>query len=162
MQKSIDMHSYPRNSPEAAARIVALVLVSDGHVSRAEYEALSQPDGILELGLAPHNMPGIIRTLCEDLLMEGFDGRSILSHVNDDVLVSFAAEVTDPTLQSKVLRVAASVAQADRYLSDGESAVLDAIGRYWQSPVRTRAKDFSAARCSPAAERHAVHGAVVG
>ena len=30
------MRSYPRNSPEAAARIVALVLISDGHVCSSE------------------------------------------------------------------------------------------------------------------------------
>ena len=36
------MHNYPRNSPEAAARLVALVLISDGHVCRSEIEALEQ------------------------------------------------------------------------------------------------------------------------
>jgi len=30
------MRTYPRNSPQAAARILALVLISDGHVSRSE------------------------------------------------------------------------------------------------------------------------------
>ena len=37
------MRTYPRNSPEAAARIVALVLISDGHVCRSEIETL-QPE----------------------------------------------------------------------------------------------------------------------
>ena len=35
------MQAYRRNSPEAAARIVALALVSDGNVCRAEFEAVS-------------------------------------------------------------------------------------------------------------------------
>lgn len=34
------MHSYPKNSPEAAARVIALLLISDGHVSRSEMDAL--------------------------------------------------------------------------------------------------------------------------
>ncbi|MDH4418178.1 MAG: TerB family tellurite resistance protein, partial [Acidovorax sp.] len=34
------MRSYPRNSPEAVARIIALLLISDGHVSRSELDAL--------------------------------------------------------------------------------------------------------------------------
>ena len=67
------MRSYPRNSPEAAARIVALVLISDGHVSRSEFETLHQLKGAGDLGLEPQNMPGIVQTLCEDVLMEGFD-----------------------------------------------------------------------------------------
>jgi hypothetical protein len=127
------MRSYPRNSPEAAARIVALVLISDGHVSRSEYEALNQLDGARQLGLNPQDMPGIVKTLCEDLLMEGFDGRSILSHVGDSLVVSLMAEVDEPGLQSKVLRVAASVVHADKHLSAGEAAMLDAISRIWRT-----------------------------
>lgn len=37
------MRSYPRNSPEAAARIVppvALVLISDGNIGSAKFEAI--------------------------------------------------------------------------------------------------------------------------
>jgi hypothetical protein len=135
------MRSYPRNSPEAAARIVALVLISDGHVSRSEYEALNQLDGARQLGLNPQDMPGIVKTLCEDLLMEGFDGRSILSHVGDSLVVSLMAEVDEPGLQGKVLRVAASVVQADKHLSDGEAAMLDAISRIWRiAPVTSMDK----------------------
>ena len=92
------MRTYPDNSPEAAARIVALVLISDSHVSRSEYEALTQLNGVRELGLEPRHMPGIVQTLCEDMLMDGFDGRSILSHVGDGLLASLMAEVDEPRL----------------------------------------------------------------
>lgn len=125
------MRTYPRNSPQAAARIVALVLISDGHVSRSEYEALDQLDDGLDFGLASQDMPGIVQALCEDLLMEGFDGRSVLSHVGDGLMASLMAEVKDPHLQRKVLRVAACVVHADRHLSDGEAAMLGAISRHW-------------------------------
>ena len=125
------MRTYPRNSPEAATRIVALVLISDGHVSRSEYVALNQRHGVRELGLQPEHMPGIVQTLCEDLLMDGFDGRSMLSHVGDTLVLSLLAEVDEPLLQSKVLRMAASVVHADQHLSDGEAAMLDAISRHW-------------------------------
>lgn len=131
------MRSYPCNSPEAAARIVALVLISDGHVSKSEFESLDQFDGTRDLGLEPHNMPGIVQTLCEDLLMAGFDGRSILSHLDDGTLAPLMAEVDEPQLQSKVLRVAACVVNADQHLSDGETAMLEAISRHWQTrPIK--------------------------
>ena len=51
------MRSYPRNSPEAAARIVALVLVADGHVCRSEFDALNQLDATGQLGLDPDAFP---------------------------------------------------------------------------------------------------------
>ncbi len=127
------MRSYPYNSPEAAARIVALVLISDGHVSKSEFESLNQLDGTRDLGLEPHNMPGIVQTLCEDLLMAGFDGRSILSYLDDGTLARLMAEVDEPQLQSKVLSVAACVVNADQHRSDGETAMLDAISRHWQT-----------------------------
>ena len=140
------MRSYPRNSPEAAARIVALVLISDGHVSRSEFETLHQLKGAGDLGLEPQNMPGIVQTLCEDVLMEGFDGRSILSRLDDSALASMMAEVEEPRLQAEVLRIAGTVVNADQHRSDGETAMLDVIGRHWQTSSVTLAKKADAAR----------------
>lgn len=141
------MRSYPRNSPEAAARIVALVMISDGHVSKSELEALHRFDGLRELGLQPENMLGIVQRLCEDLLMEGFDGRPILSHLDDRAITSLMAEVDAPHLQSKVLRIAESVIHADKHLSDGEAAMLERISKHWQIyPVTAVGKAATAMR----------------
>ncbi len=145
------MRSYPRNSPEAAARIVSLVLISDGHVCRSEFEALNQLDGVRRLGLDPKQLPGIVQTFCEDLLMEGFDGRSLLSHLGDGLVASLLAEVDDRQLQDHILRVAASAAHADHYLSEGEGAMLDAISRIWQTcsvqgvPATTKIRGYTLA-----------------
>lgn len=131
------MRSYPRNSPDAAARVVALVLISDGHVSSSEFESLNQLDGVRNLGLEPNDMPGIVQTLCEDLLMAGFNGRAMLSYLDDSSLLSMMAEVDEPELQRQVLRLAASVVRADKHLSEGETAMLDAISRIWQTSLFT-------------------------
>lgn len=140
------MRSYPRNSPEAAARIVALVLISDGHISRSEYEALNQPDGVRALGLEPENMHGIVQTLCEDMLMAGFAGHSILSHVEDGTLTPMLAEVDEPRLQAEVLRVAVYAVNADLHHADGETAMLDAISRIWQTGPVSMVGQADAAR----------------
>ena len=126
------MHNYRRNSPEAAARIVALVLISDGNASKSEFEVLNGLGGVRDLGLDPKDMPGIVQTLCEDLLMEGFDGRTILSRVGDALMASLMAEVDDLLLQAQVLRIAKKVIYADRHLSDAEFAMVDAISRHWR------------------------------
>jgi hypothetical protein len=126
------MRSYPRNSPEAAARILALVLISDGHVCRSEFETLKQLDGVRHLGLDPQKLPGIVQTFCEDLLMEGFDGRSILSRVGDGLMASLMAEVDEPKLRAQVSRLAELVAHADNHLSEGETAMIQAISGIWQ------------------------------
>ena len=131
------MRTYPCNSPEAAARLVALVLIADGHVCRSEIEALSHCGAEHELGLAPDTMPRIVQTLCEDLLLGADASGSLLANIDDSALASLMAEVTDPLLRAKVVRLAKAVANADRHLADGEALVLAAASRLWGASEST-------------------------
>ena len=126
------MRSYPRNSPEAAARIVALVLISDGHVCSTEFEILKQLGAERELGLEPHLLPHIVHTLCEELLASGYETGSLISNVDDSTLASLMAEISDPVLQRKVLRLSLAAARADGHLADGEALVVEAARHQWQ------------------------------
>lgn len=139
------MRSYPRNSPEAAARIVALVVIADGYVCRSEFDAWNQLDGPRELGLASDGMPRIVQALCEDLLLDAYAGGSMMACVDDGTLASLMAEVDDPALQRKVLRLAIAAARADRHLADGEALVLAAARRYWGIGDETAAGSLVAA-----------------
>lgn len=125
------MRSYPRNSPEAAARIVALVLIADGHVCHSEFEMFKRLDGPRQLGLRSDGFSDIVQTLCEDLLMGRHDGGSMLGGVDEDTLASLMAEVDEPALQRKVLGLAVAAARADQHLAEGETLVLTAARRYW-------------------------------
>ena len=126
------MRSYPRNSPEAAARIVALVLISDGHVCSSEFDILKQLGAESELGLEPHLLPNIVRTLCEELLLGGYATGSLMDNVGDRTLASLMAEISDPVLQRTVLRLSLAAARADGHLADGETVVVAAARRHWQ------------------------------
>jgi len=126
------MRSYPRNSPEAAARIVALVLISDGHVCSSEFDILKQLGAERELGLEPHLLPHIVQTLCEELLLGGYATGSLLDTVDDSTLASLMAEVSDPALQMTVLRLSLAAARADGHLADGETVVLEAARHHWR------------------------------
>jgi hypothetical protein len=125
------MRSYPLNSPEAAARIVALVLIADGHVCRLEFDAVNQLDAAGELGLEPGALPRIVQSLCEDLLMGSYAGASMTGSLDDDALAALMAEVNAPVLRHKVLRLAVAAARADRHLAEGEALVLAAARRHW-------------------------------
>ncbi len=126
------MRSYPHNSPEAAARIVALVLISDGHVCSSEFDILNQLGAERELGLEPRLLPHIVHTLCEELLLGGYETGSLMSNVDDSALASLMAEISDPALQRTVLRLSLAAARADGHLADGEIIVLEAARRHWQ------------------------------
>ena len=92
---------------------------------------LNQLDGPRELGLDPDGLPRIVQTLCEDLLMGDPGSGSMLGGVDDSTLASLMAEVDEPALQRKVLRLAVAAARADRHLADGEALVLAAARRHW-------------------------------
>jgi hypothetical protein len=126
------MRSYPHNSPEAAARIVALVLISDGHVCSSEFDILKQLGAERELGLEPQLLPHIVHTLCEELLLGGCATGSLLANVDDSILASLMAEVSDPALQRTVVRLSLAAALADGHIADSETLVLEAARHHWR------------------------------
>lgn len=144
------MRSYPLNSPEAAARIVALVLIADGHVCHSEFDVLNQLDAPRDLGLEPDGLPRIVQSLCEDLLMGAHAGGSMMAGVDDSALASLMAEVDEPALQRKVLRLAVAAARADRHLADGETLVLATARRHWGLDEGAEAGGLVAAVTQPA------------
>ncbi len=123
------MRSFPRNSPEAAARIVALVLICDGHVCRSELDALDRLQIEHALALDPGAFPRIVHQLCEDLL--ACAGDDLTGSIDESTLHALLAEVDDPALQARVLRLADGAARADRHLSDAEERVLAAAMSAW-------------------------------
>ena len=126
------MRSYPRNSPEAAARIVALVLISDGHVCSSEFDILKKLDAERELGLEPLLLPHIVHTLCEELLLGGYVTGSLMDNVDGSTLASLMAEISDPALQRTVLRLSLAAVRADGHLAEGETVVMEAARHHWQ------------------------------
>lgn len=137
------MRSYPRNSPEAAARLVAWVLISDGHVCRSEIEALQRLRLEQELGLEPGAFRHLLHTLCEDLLMGAHGRGSMMAGVDDAALASLLSEVDEPALRDQVLRLASAAAEADRHLADAEARMVAAARRHWRwgepaQPARPR------------------------
>jgi len=62
------MRSYPANSPQAAARIIALTVVADGDIGEAEIEWLDRLAVHAQLGLARHELHALRDIFCKDLL----------------------------------------------------------------------------------------------
>lgn len=125
------MRSYPCNSPEAAARIVALVLIADGHVCRSEFESLQRLGAADALGLAPDALHRIVQELCEDLLASTFATSSMTARIDADTLASVMREIDDPSLQVRVLELADAASRADRHSAEGEAMILEAAVQHW-------------------------------
>lgn len=125
------MRSYPRNSPHAAARIVALTLLADGHLSRTELDALARNDVARELGLAPPDLDDLLRHVAEDLLATGAGLWQGGGRLEAACVASALAEVDDPALRRRLLAICHGAAHADGHLSDGEEALLEQAAQRW-------------------------------
>ena len=51
------MNAYPTNSPEAAARVLAMAMLADGQYSMTEIRALDRQQAPARLGLTPEASP---------------------------------------------------------------------------------------------------------
>ena len=125
------MRNYQQNSPQAAARIVALSLLADGHLDAAELAVLHRLRAHEQLGLSADDLHGVVQSLCEDLLsgaeVTWADACTIDPYLQSQIL----AEVTDPALQAKVLALCVAVVEADAHVSEGESIVLSQAVEHW-------------------------------
>ncbi|MCE2968950.1 MAG: TerB family tellurite resistance protein [Burkholderiales bacterium] len=129
------MRGYPRKSAQAAARIVALTLMADGHVCRSEMQALEAAGAAARLGLPPEGLAAVVQELCEDLLAGADGGWSGTCRVPPALLAALLDEIDAPQLQATVLELCAAVAEADGHLADGESIVLTEAVRRWAPPL---------------------------
>lgn len=129
------MRTYPRNSPEAAARILALGLLADGHVGQAEMARLMQLDAGGRLGMDADGFQEVIAALCADLPATDVVGGLAAQQLDTATLDRVLAEVTDPGLQLIVLQLCAAAIDADAHIADGERAVLKRLADHWHMPV---------------------------
>ena len=125
------MRSYPRNSPQAAARVIALVLLADGHLSRTELAALERHDLARRLGLDASALAQGLKELVEDLLAGGGAGWHGTAALDEGIICAVLREVDEPALRQEVLALCLAVAQADSHLGEGEQALLALIGKRW-------------------------------
>jgi hypothetical protein len=132
------MRTYPTDSPEAAARIVALFSLADGHLSPQELAALERGAAEAELGLAPGGFGRVVVDLCEDLMSCSPGNWRAAQALAPEDLRAIVAEVASPELRRKVLRHSLDAVAADRQVVDAESALLGALAAGWDLRPRGR------------------------
>ena len=125
------MRKYARNSPQAAARIVALTLVADGDVNKAEFALLDELAVHQQLGLERDALHAVVDTFCEDLLSSKQLAWADVCPVDEYTLAELMAEIDDPALRRKVLGLCVKLAEVDGHVAEGESIVLAAAVEHW-------------------------------
>lgn len=125
------MRRYPANSPQAAARIVALTVVADGDIGDVEIGWLDRSVVHEQLGLTRHELHALLATFCQDLLSSDQLRWANACPVDERTLVDLMGEIQDPALRLKLLRICVELAEIDARVDEGESMVLVAAVEHW-------------------------------
>jgi hypothetical protein len=129
------MRHYHRNSPEAAGRILAACLLSDGHLGLTELEALDRCGMESRLSLNRSRLLSIVQTLYEDLTPSGYLNWSDVCQADPATLAWLAADVHDRQLRRDIIDLCNEAVMADRSHCDREADFLRLLREAWQIPA---------------------------
>jgi hypothetical protein len=130
-KREYTMRKYTKNSPQAAARIVALTLIADGDMGESELALLDELAVHQQLGLARDALHEVIDTFCEDLLSSNQLAWADACPVDEYVLEELMGDIDEPALRRKVLDLCVRLAEVDDHVAEGESIVLIAAIAHW-------------------------------
>ncbi|MEO8311629.1 MAG: TerB family tellurite resistance protein [Caldimonas sp.] len=125
------MRSFPCDSPQAAARIVALTVLADRDIGKTELDLLDRLVVHEQLGLDRQEFHDVLDSLCEDLLSSDQLQWADACPVDDRTLVELMGEIENPALRRKLLRLCIEIAEADAQVNDAEAIVLTAAVEHW-------------------------------
>ena len=125
------MRTYPSNSSQAAARIVAAAMFADGNPCKSELDVFDRMDALEQLRLDRDEFQLVVQDFCEDLLSAGKLTWADACQVDPGTLVELMSEISDPEICSRVLSLCRSVVEADGNVSYNESLVVTAAATQW-------------------------------
>lgn len=125
------MRRYPTNSPQAAARIVALTVLADGDISSAEFELLSHPELHARLGLDRDALATVLHDAYDDLESGARLSLPNTCPVDEFTLRDIVGEIDDPELQKRLLRLCADIAHSDGTVDIAESIIISSAMEQW-------------------------------
>ncbi|APA69448.1 MULTISPECIES: tellurite resistance TerB family protein [unclassified Janthinobacterium] len=129
------MRTYSVNSPQAAGRILALMMIVDGNLDSSELQALHSSKILEHIDLEPAAFQQLLQDLCDDMLTSTVHGAIQLGH---GVIDSLLEEISDPDLRRKLLHAMWKIADADDWLADGEAVLLSRAGAAWSAETNFR------------------------
>lgn len=134
----IDGQKYDTNSPEAVARVLAMLMLSDGHVDRRELKALERTMAYSRLGMAKSVFSRVAQDYSAELAAWTADRDDYLVTQHDDPTRIDAAlqAITDPVRRRLLAQVCAAVIFADDDLHPGEERIYARMAQLWHLPPR--------------------------
>jgi uncharacterized tellurite resistance protein B-like protein len=122
--------NYPRNSAEAASRVVAMTMITDANLDDGEIAAVDELRLYELLGLTRGRFLDVVRDYCEDLVAEVTPGGRV--RLLDPKRIDFIADhVDDRRLRVAVCAMMLNIIAADGALREAELAVVSRVLARW-------------------------------
>ncbi|MBV8657706.1 MAG: TerB family tellurite resistance protein [Burkholderiales bacterium] len=124
------MKKYASNSPEALARLLIVMMMSDGNMDAGEIDSLEKLHIYEAFDISRTKFIEVLHDYCNDLSDEADeDGRiRLVDRARIDQLLD---DVTDQQKQLLVATAALDVAKADKNISETELAVFTHMLEQW-------------------------------
>jgi hypothetical protein len=124
------MKKYAANSPESMARLLIVMMMSDGNLDPREIDSLEKLHIYEALDISRTHFIEVLHTYCNDLSDEADeDGRiRLIDRTRIDHLLD---DVTDPQKQLLVATAALDLAKADKSITENELAVFAHMMDRW-------------------------------
>ena len=123
------MRSYPTNSPEALARLIAMAILADGRLDNREVDWIKHNDTAALLGVDRDTLIQVLLDCCRDVINEAEQERVFL--LEDHRLARLADDLTDPSLQKVALSAMLILAKSDGSVTEGEETLLRFLMNRW-------------------------------
>lgn len=123
------MRSYPTNSPEALARLVAMAILADGRLDNREVDWIKHNDTAALLGVDRDTLIQVLLDCCRDVINEAEQERVFL--LEGHRLARLADDLSDPALQKVALSAMLILAKSDGSVSEGEETLLRFLMNRW-------------------------------
>lgn len=124
------MKTYVQNSPEAMARVIAMMIVTDAHIDDREIALLDRLNAYKILGMTRAEFMAVARDYCGDLVKEAesFGGSALLDPDRTDNVISC---VDVPQRRLLVARLLLGVLAADSQQRESELVLFEHILDRW-------------------------------
>jgi hypothetical protein len=124
------MKKYAPNSPESMARLLVMLMMSDGNMDPREIDSLETLHIYEALDISRTRFIEVLHAYCNDLSDEADDdGRIRL--VDRSRIDQMLDDITDPQKQLLIATAALDVAKANKSISETELAVYTHMLERW-------------------------------
>jgi Tellurite resistance protein TerB len=125
------MQTCAPDSPQAAAKIVALTMLADGDIGQDELALLDRLQLYAQLDLSRDEMFDVMSDFCRSALGHPPSCATHGCPLDECEVARLMAQITHPWLRVRLLRLCLQMAEADGRVEEGEVFVLNAAVEHW-------------------------------